>query len=67
MADADTRYDYQPVLPTHGDRGPSIAQLKATISGSGVASKYPASYLLQCTRNDLLNIIRVEGLSQTGD
>lgn len=66
MADADVRYDYQPVLPTHGVRGPSIAQLKSAISGSAVAAKYPAAFLNSATKNDLVSICRVENISVAG-
>lgn len=45
---------------------PSIALLKAAISGSGVAAKYPAAFMMKATRNDLVYVCRVEGIAVAG-
>lgn len=64
--------DYDPANQNGGLRlvvlggKPTIAQLKAAISGSGVAAKYPASHMFNCTKNDLIYICRTEGIAVAG-
>lgn len=42
---------------------PTIAELKAAITGSAFASRYPASFLMKAVRNDLIHICRVHGIT----
>lgn len=67
MADFDVENDTTPKLP-YAAVGylPSIAALKTAITGSGVAASYPASRLLQMTKNDLIYVCRVHGISVVG-
>lgn len=67
MADYDVRADTTPQNLNVVNRKPTIAALKAAISGSGVAANYPASYLQAASKNDLIavcnnNAIAVSGL-----
>lgn len=45
---------------------PTIAELKAAISGSGVAAKYPAAAMHRATKNDLIYICRLESIAVAG-
>jgi hypothetical protein len=45
---------------------PTIAELKAAISGSGVSAKYPASFMFKATKDDLIFICRTEGIAVAG-
>lgn len=64
--------DYDPANLNGGVRlvvlggKPTIAQLKAAISGSGVAAKYPAAWMFSATKNDLISVCRVEGIAVAG-
>lgn len=64
--------DYDPANSNGGVRlvvlggKPTIAQLKAAISGSGVAAKYPTAYMNSATKNDLISVCRVEGIAVAG-
>lgn len=64
--------DYDPANQNGGVRlvvlsgKPTIAQLKTAISGSGVAAKYPASFMNSATKNDLIYAARVEGIAVAG-
>ncbi len=64
--------DYDPANSNGGVRltvlggKPTIAQLKAAIAGSGVAAKYPASFMFTATKNDLIYVCRQEGISVAG-
>jgi len=64
--------DYDPANLNGGVRlvvlggKPTIAQLKAAISGSGVAAKYPTSFMNSATKNDLIGVCRVEGIAVAG-
>ncbi len=42
---------------------PTIAELKAAISGSGFASRYNADFMMKATRNDLLHVCRLHGIT----
>lgn len=52
-------------LPTLGGK-PSIADLKAAISGSAFAARYPASFMMKATKNDLISICRVHSIPVAG-
>jgi len=66
--------DYDPVNQNTTGAGklvhragtPTVAQLKAAISGSGVAAKYPAASMMAATKNDLIYICRTEGIAVAG-
>lgn len=45
---------------------PTIAQLKAAISGSGVAASYPAAAMMTMTKDDLIFICRTNGIAVAG-
>lgn len=45
---------------------PTIAELKAAISGSGVSAKYPATFMHKATKNDLIYVCRQEGIAVAG-
>jgi hypothetical protein len=45
---------------------PTIAALKAAISGSAVAAKYPARFMFTATKDDLIFICRTEGIAVAG-
>lgn len=45
---------------------PTIAELKAAITASGVAAKYPAAAMHAATRNDLIYICRTESIAVAG-
>lgn len=67
MADFDVENDTAPALPYPGSgQKPSIAALKAAISGSGVAASYPAKVLNAATKNDLIYICRVHSIAVAG-
>lgn len=63
---ADPTYDYTPVLVNRGDRGPSVAALKAAISGSGVAASYPAAVMQTMTKDDLIFVCKTHSIAVTG-
>ena len=64
--------DYDPANQASGTKlvvlggKPTVAELKAAISGSGVAAKYPASWMLTASKNDLIYAARAEGISVSG-
>ena len=45
---------------------PTIAELKAAISGSAVTAKYPAKWMFSATKNDLIYVCRTEGIAVAG-
>lgn len=45
---------------------PTVAALKAAISGSAVAAKYPAAAMNRDTKHDLIYICRLEGIAVAG-
>lgn len=53
------------ILPTPGGK-PTIAQLKAAIAGSGVASSYPAAFMFAASKNDLIAICRANAIAVAG-
>lgn len=67
MADFDVENDTLPKL-TYSAPGylPSIAALKAAISGSGFAASYPTATLRALTKNDLIGICRVHNIAVVG-
>jgi len=68
MADFDVNTDTTPKqpFPSVSNVKPSIAALKTAISGSGVASSYPAAVLQAATKNDLIYICRTNNISVAG-
>lgn len=64
--------DYDPANQNGGVRlvvaggKPTIAQLKAAIAASGVTAKYPAGFMFNATKNDLISICRVESIAVAG-
>jgi hypothetical protein len=70
MADFDIKNDVTPVLPfpstNSGGKFPTIAAMRAAITGSAVASSYPLATLLASTRNDLVFICRTHGIAVAG-
>lgn len=62
MADFDIKNDVQPKRKNNGVVAPTIAQLKAALTAFNATSYSPAR-LLAMTENDLLNAIRVHGLT----
>lgn len=67
MADFDVENDTLPKL-VYSAPGflPSIAALKAAISGSGQAASYPAATLRAISKNDLIGICRVHSIAVVG-
>ena len=63
---ADPVYDYTPVLVNRSDRGPSVAALKAAISGSGVSASYPAATMQTMTKDDLIFVCKTHSIAVTG-
>ena len=47
-------------MATHSER------LKAAITGSGFAARYPASFLRAATKNDLISVCRIHGIAVAG-
>lgn len=62
----DPVYDYTPVLINRSDRGPSVAALRAAITGSGVAANYPSARLDVATKDDLIYICKTHNIAVTG-
>jgi hypothetical protein len=52
-------------LPTTNQK-PTIAELKAAISGSGFAARYPASFMFAATKNDLIAVCRAHSIAVAG-
>lgn len=52
-------------LPTKGGK-PAIADLKTAISSSSASAKYSAKFMHQATKNDLIYVCRLEGISVPG-
>lgn len=62
MADFDIYNDVQPQRKNNADRKPTIAQLKAALTAFNSTS-YSAARLNAMTENDMMNAIRVHGLT----
>lgn len=45
---------------------PTVAELKAAISGSAFAARYPASFMFSATKNDLISVCRIHGIAVAG-
>lgn len=45
---------------------PTIAALKAAISGSGVSASYPAATMMTMTKDDLIYICRTNAIAVAG-
>lgn len=64
MAGFDVRSSVTPFNPlTNTRNAPTIAALKAAIGGSAVAASYPTAVLNAATKLDLINIVRIHGIS----
>lgn len=66
MADIDLKTDITPVNRNQKPTGPTISALKTAITGSGAAASYPAATLQKLTRNDLVYICKLHGISVVG-
>lgn len=66
MVDHDVRNDPTPKMTFKKPTGPTVAALKAAISGSGVAASYPAAQLTAATYNDLVYICKLHSIAVTG-
>lgn len=67
MASFDVNADTTPVLVNKkADTKPTIAALKAAISGSGVSASYPAAFLTAATKDDLIYVCKTHGISVVG-
>lgn len=64
MADKDVRVDTTPQLQFQA-KPIAVSALKTAITGSGVASHYPASFLQSASKNDLLYVCKLEGITIT--
>lgn len=64
MAGLDVRSSVTPYNPlTNTRNAPTIAALKAAISGSAHAASYPTAVLNAASKLDLINICRIHGIS----
>lgn len=64
MAGFDVRDSITPVNKlTNTRNAPTIAALKAAISGSAHAASYPEAILNASSKLDLVNICRIHGIS----
>lgn len=64
--------DYDPANQAAGTKlvvlggKPTVAALRAAITASGVAAKYPVSWQRAATKNDLIYVCRAEGIAVAG-
>jgi len=63
MAQFDVVNDTVPKRLNNRVVKPTISELRAAISGSGVAASYPTATLNSSTRNDLIRICRVHSIT----
>lgn len=66
MADLDIKNGVVPVNNIKPPSAPTIANLKAAISGSAFAARYPASFMFTASENDLIYICRLHGIAVAG-
>lgn len=66
MAQFDVVSDTTPKLQNRPRRGPSISDLKAAITGSGVAASYPASRMDAMTKDDLIFVCKTHNITVAG-
>lgn len=66
MANYDPRNDTTPVLQFDEPSLPSVSALRTAIAASDVTASYPAAFLDGATKNDLIYVARVHGISVTG-
>lgn len=66
MVDLDVRNSITPLQNQKQPSGPSVPALKAAISGSAHAAKYPAAFMYVATYNDLVYICRLHGIAVAG-
>lgn len=66
MANYDPKNDTTPVLEFDQPHLPSVSALRTAIAASGVTASYPSAFLDTATKNDLIYVARVHGISVTG-
>lgn len=66
MVDLDVRNGITPVNTIKQPSAPTIPALKAAISGSAFAARYPASFLFAASYNDLVYVCRLHGIAVAG-
>lgn len=66
MVDLDVRNSITPTQTQKQPSGPSIPALKAAISGSAFAARYPAAFMYAATYNDLVYICRLHSIVVAG-
>lgn len=66
MVDLDVRNGITPVNAVKQPTAPTVAALKAAISGSGFSARYPAAFMLAATYNDLVYICRLHSIAVAG-
>lgn len=64
--------DYDPANSNGGVRLtvrgglPKIADLKTAISGSAFSARYPAKFMYSATKNDLIYVAKLHGITVAG-
>jgi len=64
--------DYDPANQNPGTRlvvlggKPTVAELKAAITGSAFAARYPARFMHSATKDDLVFVCRTHGIAVAG-
>jgi hypothetical protein len=66
MVDLDVRNGITPVNTIKQPSAPTVSALKAAISGSAHAAKYPAAFMHAATYNDLVYVCRLHGIAVAG-
>ena len=67
MANFDVNADSTPVLVNKkADTKPTVAALRAAISGSAQSASYPAAVLNTATKDDLIYVAKTHGISVVG-
>lgn len=66
MVDLDVRNGITPVQTIKQPSAPTVAALKAAISGSAFAARYPAAFMHAATYNDLVYVCRLHGITVAG-
>ena len=66
MANYDQINDVTPVLTFDHPTLPIVSAMRTAIAASGVSSSYPSALLDAATKNDLIYICRVHGISVAG-
>ena len=66
MANFDILNDKTPVLTFDHPSLPIVSAMRTAIAGSSASASYPAAVLDAATKNDLIYICRVHGISVAG-